>query len=206
MVRLEYVSGRKFPNCPFAPQKPLQFLPQPSIRTDVIMNRAIIIIIFFSILLLGSCGTRYPEPKIEKMKADIPELAAFIENNADSLDTLLQFQSQITEYKYHISGRRVAVSTIEEWFNANTRRYIYSCDHFDSAVKEALLTLSDAMSEVGDILIHPDELTFLLKKNEAKDVHMFLSNKYTPFRGKRDVYCEQIDETWYAVLIFTPLG
>ena len=207
MVRLEYVSGRQFPNCPFAPQKPLLFLPQPSIRTDVIMNRNIIIISFFSILLLASCTVRYyPGPKIEKMKADIPELVDFIENNADSLDTLLQFQSQITEYGYFVSDRTVSVIRVEERHKEISRSHINLCDHFDGAIRETLRALTDAMSEVGNITIHPDELNLLLKKNETKDVGMYLSNRYTPFHGKTDVYCEQIDETWYAVLIFFPLG
>ena len=170
------------------------------------MKHSIIMIGLVLTLLLASCTARNPGPKIEKMKAEIPELATFIENNADSLDTLLQFQSQITEYKYHISGRKVSVSTIEERFNANSRSYyIDICDNFDSSVKEALHALSDAIPEVT-ITILPDELTLLIKKNRGKDVYMYLSNKYTPYRSQSDVYCEQIDETWYAVLIYAPPG
>ena len=171
------------------------------------MRQKVVVFCLLPVLLFSSCVSGIPEKKVDDMKIHIVELNEFVEDNANLLETLLQVQSQYFGYRFFIQEGNVKVIKIDE--NANnviSERTIDNCEFFDNSVKEIIHQLTNELPDYGSINISPDEVMILMRQNDNKDVGIYLSTLSADFSGKRDAYCEQIVENWYAIIIYFPLA
>ena len=171
------------------------------------MRQKIVVLYLLPVLLLNSCVSRSPESKVDDMKIHIAELTGFVENNANSLKALLLVQSQLYEYSFFIHEGNVRVTRASEnAYIVIAESSIDNCKFFDDTATEIIHHLTNELPDYGSISISPDDVMILMRQSDNKDVGLYLSTLFADFTGKRDAYCEQIDENWYATIYFFPLA